>query len=111
MQAESRVSPISLVADRHRRAGGNGLEEILRHKLRHPNAAVGGRISRQIARVHADAADNAHEIGHGRAFEMRARRLGIFADVDIWDDDVARGVDVVAVFARDVRHVFLDDGE
>src|SRR3954468_2772892 len=100
---------ILLMAHRYRRADGDRPEKILRHELRHPNAAVRSRITRQITGMHSRSSNDPHEIRHRRAFEMRAGRLRILADVDVSDHDVVRGIDVVAELAGDVILIFLDD--
>jgi hypothetical protein len=86
-----------LIRDHDRSTGRNRLEEILRHKLRHPNATVGCGIARQITRVHSDTIDNAHEERHRRAFKMRARRLFV-VHRNVRHHHVAGVVNEVAVF-------------
>jgi hypothetical protein len=53
----------------------------------------------------------AHEIRHRRTEEFRARRGGVFIHVHIPHDDVAIGIDIIAVEIRPVGRVFLRDGE
>src|SRR5436190_7185986 len=96
------VCRILLMGHRYRGADGDRPEKVLRHELRHPNAAVRSRITRQITGMHSRSPNDPHEIGHRRAFEMRARRFRILADVDVGDHDVVRGIDVVAELAGDV---------
>ena len=99
------------MSNRYRRTDRHRPEEIFRHELRHPNTPVRRRITREITGVHSRSANDPHEIRHGRAFEMRARRLGIFAHVDVSDHDVVRGIDVIAELTRNVVLIFLDDLE
>src|SRR5207249_5989189 len=51
------------------------------------------------------------KVRHGRAFEARAGWFLILFNIDIRHDDIAGVVDVIAIYARDVVNVFLDDGE
>src|SRR5678816_447361 len=94
----------TLLADGHRRARGDGVEEILRHEFRHPDATVRGGITRQVAGVQADATHNAHEIWHRGTAEGRSRWLRIFVRSHVWHHDVPS---VVHVIAEEVRHVIL----
>src|SRR5437016_4449670 len=85
-----------LIGDGHRSAGGNRFEEIFGHELRHSDAAVRRWIARQITGVHADTVDNAHEVGHGRALEMRPRRFFV-VNRDVWHHDITGIVNEVAI--------------
>ena len=96
--------------DGDRRAGGDRLEKILRHELRHADATVGCRVTGQIAGVHADPADDAHKVRHGGTLEMRAGGLGII-DRDIRLHHGAGAVDKIAILARDMVLVLLRDGK
>ena len=58
-----------------------------------------GGIAGKIARVHADTIDDAHEVGHRRALETRARRLFVFLHVDVRHHDIAGIINVIAVSA------------
>ena len=58
--------------------------------------------------MHANAADDAHEIWHGRAFEMRTRRFRI-AHRYVRFHHVAGIIHEIAVFRRDVIFIFLND--
>src|SRR4051812_6855004 len=94
-----------------RRPDRKGAEKILRHELRHPDATGGSRVAWKITGVHSGPADDPHEIRHRRALKVGARRLRVLADVDVGNNDVIPGIDVIAILARDVVLIFLDDLE
>ncbi len=72
---------------------------------------MGGGVTWEEAFVHADAAIEAHEVGHFGAFEAGAWRHGVFCDVDVFFDHVSSAVHVVAVEVGFVPLVFLRDFE
>ena len=72
------------------------IEKLFSHELRHSDAAVGGRVTGQIAGMHPDTANDAHEIGHRRAFVMRAGWFWILLVVDVRDHDIVVGIHVIA---------------
>ena len=96
-----------LVSDGDWRADANRLKEIFRHEFRHPDATVGSGVAREVAGMHSNSAVNAHKKRHGRAFEMSARRLRIDAQLDIWFYHVISGINVIAVFTRNMIHILL----
>jgi hypothetical protein len=69
---------------------------------------VRGGIPGEIAFVHADPTGDPHEIRHRSTFEDGAGRFGVFAQFDIFLNDVARGIYVVTVKTGGMIHVFLD---
>ena len=73
-----------------------GVVEALGVARGETDAAGGGGVAGDIAGVEAVGAGEAHEIGHGHAFEMAAGRAAAFADVDVLFDDLSIA-DVVAV--------------
>jgi hypothetical protein len=95
--------------DRHRGAGFDIVEEVLGHEFRHANATMGRGITRQIAGVHADPADDSHEVGHRRAFVFGSGRLVILLVVDIGNDHIVIGIDIITIAARGMVDVFLRD--
>ena len=70
---------------------------------------MGRGITRQIAGVHADPADDSHEVGHRRAFVFGSGRFGILLIVDIGNDHIVIGIDIITITARGVVDVFLRD--
>src|SRR5207247_6957184 len=106
-----KVPVLRLICDRDWRADADRLKEILRHELRHPNAAVGSGIAREIAGVHSDPSVNAHKIRHGCAFEMSAGRLRVNAQLDICFYHVVSGINVITIFGRNMVHILLLNGE
>src|ERR1700720_173527 len=96
-----------LISDCDWRADADRLEEIFRHEFRHPDAAVGSGIAREISGMHSHSSMNAHKIGHGCAFEMSPGRLRIDAQLDIWFYHIISGINVITVFGRDVIDVLL----
>src|SRR5438046_3190493 len=98
---------LRLICDRDWRADADRLEESLRQELRHPNAAVGSGIAREIASMHSDPSVNAHKIRHGCAFEMSAGRLRIDPQLYIWLYHVISGIYVITVFGRNMVHILL----
>src|SRR5689334_2095722 len=98
------------IRDRHWSPGLDRPEEVFGHEFRHPDASMRCRITGKISGVHADSANDSHEIRHGCAFELRAWRLLVLLDVDVRDNHIALSIDEIAVFTRDVILVFLDDG-
>src|SRR5687767_8019977 len=98
MQAGSRVFPgRRLMGNGDRRAVRDRAEEVLRHEFGHPNAAVRGWITWEVARMKPDTAYHAHEIGHRCTFKTSTGRLRVFVHVDVGHDDVIRGVHVIAI--------------
>src|SRR5207247_927837 len=70
-------------------------------------AAVGGGITRQVSRVHADAPSEAHEIKHVGPVKPRAPWHRVDRAVDVLLDRCAAGIHVVAILARLVPAVLL----
>ena len=98
-----KIPLLPLVSDRDWRADAHRLKEVFRHEFRHPDATVRSRI----ARVHSDSSMNAHKIGHGRALEMSAGRLRIDPQLNVCLYDVISGINVIAIFARNMVHSLL----
>jgi hypothetical protein len=98
-------------ADGDRGAGGDIGEVDFSHVAGHADAAVGSGVTWEEAFVHADAAIEAHEVGHFGTFEAGARGHGVFGDVDVFFDHVAGAVHVVAVEVGFVPLVLLGDFE
>ena len=70
--------------DDHRCAELDVFKELGRHLVRHSDAAVGCRVTGQVAGVHADApAGDAHEVRHGRVVEDLAWGNLVGADVHV----------------------------
>src|SRR5689334_1699211 len=61
--------------------------------------------------MHADAANNAHEIRHRRALESRSWWLPILLIVNVRHDHVVTRINVIAIAGRSVIDVFLDNLE
>lgn len=59
--------------------------------------------------MHADAADDAHEIRHRRALELRPWWLPILFVVNVRHDHVVTRIDVIPKAARGVIDILLDD--
>jgi len=82
-------------------------EKVFGHEFRHSDAAVRSGITGQITSMHPHAIYDAHEVRHGRAFEMSAGRLRVDAQLDIWFYHIISGINVITVFGRDVTNVLL----
>src|SRR4029077_18112976 len=104
---ESAFENKQLISDCDWRADANRLEEIFRHEFRHPDAAVGSGIAREISGMHSNSSMNAHKIGHRCALEVSPGRLRIDAQLDIWLYHIIGGINVIAVFARNMAHILL----
>ena len=103
------VSPGS-IDDSNGGSSGGVFEENLHHALGHADVtvAVGHAGEESLVEAHSGAAEP-HEVGHGGSCEAGAWRHGVLTFRDIAHDDIALGVDVVAVEVRDVVRVFLGD--
>src|SRR5258708_24052191 len=101
--------PVDLPHNRDRRADIDVVIENLSHFPRHPDAAMGSGIPRQIALVHTNSSGYAHKIWHWCPHEVGARWDWVFAVLDIFLNYVAHRVRVITVEARCVVRIFLDD--
>ena len=57
--------------------------------------------------MHSNSSMNAHKIGHWGALEVSPGRFRIDAQLDIWFYHIISGINVIAVFGRDVIDVLL----
>ena len=58
--------------------------------------------------MHPVAAIKPEEVWHSRAIKMRSRGLRIFSDINVGFYNIARRIDIIAKFTRDVILVFLN---
>lgn len=68
---------------RNRGADLDGIVELARFPIGHPDAAVRGRLARQVALVQAEAGSEFHEVRHRGADEMGVARPGVAPGIDI----------------------------
>ena len=61
--------------------------------------------------MQTESRSDLHVVRHRCPLEVGAGRFGIFLNVDIWSDDIARRIDIVAVQIGSVIFVFLHNGE
>src|SRR5580765_4650559 len=80
-----------------------------RHLGWHPDATVRGAVAGNVAGVHAIASREAKKIGHLGPNECRSMRLFIFFGADIRLHNLAVFTHEIAVDARNVVLVLLND--
>jgi len=87
----------SLFLDRHGSADRRHIVENLGHLVRQADAAMGIGNARKESGMHPDSRSKLHEPRHGGALEVGSRRRHIDFIGDIFNDDVSRAVNKVAV--------------
>ena len=89
----------------------DGIVELARLPIGHPDAAVRGRLARQVALVQAVARGEFHEVRHRGADKMGVARPGVAPGIDIRLHDPARVVDVGSLKAGAMVWIFANDSE
>ena len=95
---------------RHRCADFHGVEKRNRAFFGHTHTTVRGRITGQIPGVHSVCAREAHKVAHRRGNKLAAGR-NPHVRVGVGDDGVAVGVDDLAIDARIMVSLLLEDFE
>jgi hypothetical protein len=95
----------------HRRANWSVFEKTLSRAARHPDAAMRGRIPREVACMDSHRSMDSHEKRHWRPAKPRTRRAFVAAKRDIRLHDIPLPVHKIAVEIRSVVFVFLSDFE